>query len=631
MKQKNGKAMRSYFISDCGLFVQLEFNCSVTITSPVLHLNKGFKCATSGLEMIRQCLLLRLHFASGVHGHSLPAKGSGKRSFLISKPNKRDPYSTAAPQTPQDATGPFGGVRQGKKGNTVATDVSQRERFRQQREQYKKDSEARFDSSVPGSLLSPLPASARSSQGLPMDMYDTSKVRPTRDERASRIREILREKGLSSVDITQGGEADIDTMGLSPSQFHSEENLTVVPEESSLFQTILNKDALDSRSSHNSWSVLRKLERIVKPHDPVRDDPSAVERQLKEHATSSRQWDLHNGSYKQEFDGVTTLAPQEDAVASPRSSYALRKLHVDGLAGYQGMITEEEELLIADEAMTLTQHRSAAYIAEEARYCVHLYEHELGAATRDPLAFSISKCPTLERVLKRFFDLELIPSPPNVVQISEFVNTFSGYPPHKKPRSIGPYCGILNLVSKGILHLEHQEEPWYPRIMMLPRSLFVVKSPCLEEYRMGYKHTHQPFHQFDYATRVSKDYRIEIMFASVEVQHNKLLNDVVQLTEYSQSRGQRAVTEGSPAAPSIDALLAKMSSVVSSGKEVAQSLHGIGHLGSVSRPVATGTPKSRIAELKARHKLLQEKTESSEPRRRGGGQSLQPGTTQYGN
>lgn len=198
---------------------------------------------------------------------------------------------------------------------------------------------------------------------------------------------------------------------------------------------------------------------------------------------------------------------------------------------------------MSEELLHLLQDPRAAYVAEEARYCINLYEKELGIPGKDTLAFALSSCQTLQRVLYRFFFLGLIPSVPNVCQVSEMVGTFSGYPVHRHPSSIGSYVGMLNLVSTSVLHLQHKDAPWYPRLHLTPRSLFVVTEPCLSEYAMGYKQTHQPFHAFEYATRVSKDYRIEVLFATVETAQMRTLSEALQLTEYAERRAREGTAK----------------------------------------------------------------------------------------
>ncbi|CCW66186.1 unnamed protein product [Phytomonas sp. Hart1] len=219
---------------------------------------------------------------------------------------------------------------------------------------------------------------------------------------------------------------------------------------------------------------------------------------------------------------------------------------VQGLVGYHGIISRAEEARLCEELLQLLQHPKAAYVAEETRYCVNLYETgELGLPGKDTLAFALSRAPTLQAVLYRFFVLGLIPSPPNVCQINEMIGNFSGYPVHRKPASVGAYFGLLNLVSTTVVHLQHRDCPWYPRLHVSPRSLFVVSEPCLSEYGMGYKRTAQPFHSFEYATRVSKDYRIEVLFATVESARHRLLRDAVGLTAAAQ-KSSTAAAAASP-------------------------------------------------------------------------------------
>lgn len=252
------------------------------------------------------------------------------------------------------------------------------------------------------------------------------------------------------------------------------------------------------------------------------------------------------GGYSHTLDGEL-LEPTPENVGLSRSTYSMRRLYIDGLVGYEGVVTRAEEAAMSEELLHLLQDRNAAYIAEEARYCVNLYEKELGVSagltTREglcgggnTLAFGLDRAPVLQRVLYRFFILGLIPAPPNVCQVSEMTGNFSGYPVHHKPAAIGPYYGILNLISPTVLHMQHRDCPWFPRLHLTPRSLFVIREPCLSEYATGYQGTHQPFHSFEYATRVSKDYRLEVLFACVEVAHMTHLKEAVRLTDYAAER-----------------------------------------------------------------------------------------------
>ncbi|CUG87937.1 Hypothetical protein, putative [Bodo saltans] len=497
--------------------------------------------------------------------------------------------------------------------------------------------------------------SRTSNHELPSDYYET-KAPNSSERRATRMREILKQRAVSSVEITKGGEADIDLGGLPQDQYHGKDGWTTLPEESSMYQNIINKDALPSRESYNSWSILKRQQELHDRNaastgsfstrqgekDATKSDVSgdnaatehhqdevpnsSIEKEvfLQSRAGSAEEWRKHNGTYRTTFDDNVTLLPMRDAVSYSRSTYALRKLYLDGMSGYMDIITQHEELSIAEEVMTLTQSPTACYIAEEMRYCVNLVDltTPLGIPSKDPLAFPFHRCPTLMTVLQRLVDLRLVSMMPNVVQLSEFVGNFSGYPPHCKPHTIGPYLGILNLVSPAVLQTRHVQHPWAPRMLLQPRSLFVVEPPCLQEYAIGYAATHQPFHNFDYATRLSADYRIEILFAAVDIPNTKLLRETVAMTEYAASKKPLLASGASVSSASstagVDAAIQRLSSVVRGGapptsaEEAKAALHG--EVGSRAVPLkhavhesSTSAAKRRIAELKARHQHVQDR------------------------
>lgn len=598
--------------------------------------------------MLRITVARCLVFMPRVDGAKSPASSSTARSdssrrgrsFLVAPTNRTDPHTRPQPRN----------VRGGRASE------SQNDAYRSQRDAFRESIHkigTTMSSSGRGGF-SPVEASAdpiqspgearqrhrrRKEATLPEDYYEAKQ--PTKaDSRAQRMREIIRRNAVSSVEVSAGGEADIDMGGLPREAYHGADGWTTVPDRSALYQNIINKDALPSRRGYNSWSVLRTLQQqehqqhpaagnpVAKGDAAVTDDAAAKDIFLHTRAESELQWARHNGEYRATFENDVTLAPMRDAVAHSRSTYALRKLFLDGLCGYLNIITQHEELTIAEEVVHLTSSNASCYVAEEARYCVNLYDSAtpLGVPTRDPLALPFSRCPTLQIVLKRLFDLELIPTMPNVVQISEFVGTFSGYPPHRKPHTIGPFLGILNLVSPGVVQMRHAEQPWAPRMLLMPRSLFVVQPPCLEEYAIGYAATHQPFHNFDYATRFAADYRIEILMATVDVQSTKLLRETVAMTEYANARLQLPAASGgdSNAEGSIDDAIHRLGrggadangvqrKPAASGETAKAVLqHDVGRAkplrggNETSQKNPAGLSRSRIMELKARHQWIQE-------------------------
>ena len=436
---------------------------------------------------------------------------------------------------------------------------SPREAYRRQKaERHAADAAAAAaQPDVAGSYFTPLPRQYGFYDGL--DEHTLGIPQPSREERREQLRAALESQAAAVVEFTEGGEADIEMNGLPAEQYHGQSGWTTIPKESALYQTLWKHGELESRQRTNSWGVAMRhgrgsgggglgdlLGESAVHHCSETAAPEAEKgaaahesenvEEEEEVLDDRRRRRQHDESlYSTALEGEL-LAPTPASVGQPRSTYALRKMFVDGLVGYQGMISRAEEAAVSEELLHLLQSPRAAYVAEEARYCVNLYEKELGIPGRDTLAFALSSCPTLQRVLYRFFFLGLIPAVPNVCQVSEMVGTFSGYPVHRHPRSIGSYVGLLNLVSTSVLHLQHKDAPWYPRLHLTPRSVFVVTEPCLSDYAMGYKQTQQPFHAFEYATRVSKDYRLEVLFATVETAQAPTLSQAVQLTEYAAAK-----------------------------------------------------------------------------------------------
>ncbi|KPA76691.1 hypothetical protein ABB37_07538 [Leptomonas pyrrhocoris] len=426
--------------------------------------------------------------------------------------------------------------------------TSQRQAYHRQRAERGRDDAGSFArADVAGSYFTPLPREYGFYDGL--DEHTLDAPRPSREERQEQLRASLEANAASAVEFTEGGEADIEMNGLPAEHYHGQAGWTTIPKESALYNTMYGTGDLESRQRTSSWGVAMRHGRGGAGLGDLLGESAAAPNAQSETGDGAtgetdtaaevlddrrRRRQHDEGFYSTALEGEL-LAPTEESVGQPRSTYALRKMYVDGLVGYQGMISRAEEAVVSEELLRLLQSSRAAYIAEEARYCVNLYEKELGIPGKDTLAFALSSCPTLQRVLYRLFFLGLIPAVPNVCQVSEMVGNFSGYPVHRHPRSIGSYVGLLNLVSTTVLRLQHKDAPWYPRLHLTPRSLFVVTEPCLSEYAMGYKQTQQPFHAFEYATRVSSDYRIEVLFATVETAQMRTLSEAVQLTEYATS------------------------------------------------------------------------------------------------
>ncbi|EPY37731.1 hypothetical protein AGDE_06203 [Angomonas deanei] len=488
-----------------------------------------------------------------------------------------------------------------------------------QRQRYKRHQQSQTTSDVPGSFFTPISSKHGLYGGI--DSHGLEPATVSSEDRRRRLQAALEENAASAVEFTEGGENDIDLNGLPESEYHGKEGWTTIPKDSALYSSLYSGE-LDSRRRHNSWSLIQKTREGFFHRNDGEGEMKLDDQHRKK---------LHDdGSYSNLLENEL-LEPVSEMISQPRSTYGMRKMFVSGLLGYAGVVSRAEEATICQELLHLLQDRRAAYIAEESRYCVNLYEKELRTAGgKDALAFSMSHAPTLQKVLQRFFLLGLIPSPPNVCQISEMVGNFSGYPVHRKPPSIGSYCGMLNLVSTSVLHLQHVECPWFPRVYLHPRSLYVVTSPCLEEYAMGYKQTHQPFHNFEYATRISKDYRIEVLFATVEVEHHKNLHQAVQLSDYVEQKTQKQLESGGgekvPQMGATDEWIAKLTDSVRSsegnsvhltdspfttdGNKLREQLLRGGAVGGTARQFDTATTdhtksvsQRKIAALKARYDL----------------------------
>jgi len=298
-----------------------------------------------------------------------------------------------------------------------------------------------------------------------------------------------------------------------------------------------------------------------------------------------------------------SLEPLEEVIQYTFSSYTRRKLFLAGLTGYSEMVTKQEERQICAEVVRLLQSPSAAYIAEECRYCVNLYEgSDLGLAGKETLAFSLSRAPTLRELLTRCFVLGMIPEVPNLCQVNEFTGSFSGYPPHVKHANIGSYMGMLTLVSTAPMQLQHVDAPWFPRILAQPRSVFVFEAPCLHEYRMGYRATHQPFMTFRDATRFAPDYRIEVLFATVDYTQKRALHDSIRLTAASQRLQLLGDGAGGGKAAVDNGDTAERLQHAPSGQDMKPSFD-VGKPRSIpSTGSASSTAKERMTKLRALHK-----------------------------
>lgn len=372
-------------------------------------------------------------------------------------------------------------------------------------------------------------------------------------------------KIVAGVEFVDGGEADVSRDGSSHLP-HNEKKSGVwrsgkiaaaaaaaesaatesdgfpsIPRDSALYSSYSARHQLNSRSRLNTWELTRRKNRLTTPSSScsssVVNTPTSQSEEEGVALTDQRRRErAHEAQYSDQLINET-LTDTPASKGESRSTYGMRKIPLPGVSAYQEIVSEAEEVKMNEELLKVLQDPRAAYITTETRYCVNLYERELGVPGHDTLAFEMEKvAPTLQKVLHRMFYVGLIPSIPNICQVSEMIGNFAGYPIQEKPQAIGDYYGILNLISPTVLHLQHKSCPWYPRLYLSPRSLTVVTEPCLSEFKVGYKHTHQPFHSFEYGNRISNDYRIEVLFATVEVAHLSHLRDSIQITDYAEER-----------------------------------------------------------------------------------------------
>jgi hypothetical protein len=298
-----------------------------------------------------------------------------------------------------------------------------------------------------------------------------------------------------------------------------------VSAKSALYRSVINPLPLASREGRNTWNTLRV------PSEAVNKE--VEERSTEEELVRSQ------GHYTDKFER-TSLEHQREAVQYSTSVYTKQALVVDGVSGYHNFLSRQEEKDIMAELMKLLQTPGAsAFQPEEGRHCVNLFEKRLGVPTHDaPLVFGIAQdAPVLHGVLHRAFAVGLIPSPPNVVQVSEYVSPFGGYRPHLKHRSIGQYVGVLSLVSDSLMVLQHIDQNWTPQIDVVARSMYVVAAPALFEYRLGYPDLDRSVRTHKFRSRMTKDYRIEVLFATADAATVPALAPSVKLTEAAEKRG----------------------------------------------------------------------------------------------
>lgn len=381
---------------------------------------------------------------------------------------------------------------------------------------------------------------------------------------------ISSDKWLSTVEITEGDAESADEIDELNRQSGKH---MVVSSRSALGRNLLLRNTRASLRNHSTWEAIDTSEQHV---EQLLDDVAA--------RSSDAEWDRSEGHYRHTFDASTNLEHQRDAVQHSTSIYSNRALQIPGLYCYHSFITPLEEKQIVAELMRLLLKPVAAFFADEGRYCVSLFEKRLGSAqfaaeaaskigggssdsmsskhqrkdegnetsgssSASPpppppcLTFSIADdAPTLHSVLQRAARTELIPSMPNVVQVSEFVSAFAGYKPQLKHSSIGSYCGLLNLVSNAQMDLVHVDQPWAPKVMLVPRGLYVCGEQLMREFRIGYQHLDWQYTTHQGRARFTKDYRIEVMFATVDAESVPRLQVPLKMTEYAESKDKAHLT-----------------------------------------------------------------------------------------
>ena len=268
--------------------------------------------------------------------------------------------------------------------------------------------------------------------------------------------------------------------------------------------------------------------------------------------SSQREYHKNESIYRDEFPTFIKQS-HSGACQFPVSLYTRNRLQPDGITVIRDFITDAEEKNIISEIMSTTLHstnertKPTNYIPEDGRYCTNYFDKELRIPDRGTLAWSTADLPALKEVFWRAYRLKLIPFMPNTYQVNEYVTEFAGFKKHKKPESLGPYIGILSLVSADVLRLYHDNYPWAPRIYMEPRSLVILQRDARFSYSMATLRESRPkFRKSakgfrDSMTRThlnfvnfTKDYRIDVMFAQVDDQGHKALDIGSKITALAE-------------------------------------------------------------------------------------------------
>ena len=348
---------------------------------------------------------------------------------------------------------------------------------------------------------------------------------------------------------------------------------TVLSGRSALARGVLLRNSLPSRSKHSSWDAVGLDESRARHNTTAANSGDGGADRATQHPSSApaattpessllaevaqrstlREWEASEAHYRHTFDAATTLEHHRDSVQHTRSVYAQRSLQLPGLFSYHGFVTALEERNIVAELTRLLLRPAARFHSEEGRYCVNLFERRLlslsndggGGGGADPLAFSLpDDAPALLAVLERAARLGLIPSVPNVAQVSEMVSAYAGYAPQLKHPSIGAYFGVLNFVSPAQLSLVHVDQPWSPKVMLVPRAMYVLGATLFRQYRVGYARLDSAVAVHQEQARFTKDYRIEVVFATVEPEAVPRLAVPVRATEYAERRRRQLDSGG---------------------------------------------------------------------------------------
>ena len=80
----------------------------------------------------------------------------------------------------------------------------------------------------------------------------------------------------------------------------------------------------------------------------------------------------------------------------------------------------------------------------------------------------------------------------------------------------------------------HLDQPWAPKVLMIPRSMYVMSEDLMKQFRVGYGMLDHElkYHQTSQeVARFTKDYRLEIKFATVDVEEAPRLSVPMKASE----------------------------------------------------------------------------------------------------